>query len=131
MAAVLGCFLGDRFTAVAPAAANRPYWFEPDGGGPVGCVGQSAVWTFFGQADEHFAASQAYPGEFGDEQMAFWRAHHGCQEGSEPLPFGSEGDCVAYTDCAVDTRYCLYGPATGHQIPPYFSGAILDWFRTF
>ena len=29
MAAVVGCFMGDRIRAAVPAAANRPYWFEP------------------------------------------------------------------------------------------------------
>lgn len=129
MAAVVGCFLGDRFTAVAPAAANRPYWFEP-AAGPVGCVGEAAVWTFFGQADEHFAW-QDFPGQFGDEQVAFWREKHACAPGEAPLPFGGAGECVAYDGCTADTRYCLYGPATGHQIPPYFTGAILEWFRGF
>jgi len=129
MAAVVGCFLGDRFRAVAPAAANRPYWFEPVAG-PVGCVGTAAVWTFFGQAVEHLNW-QDFPGQFGDEQVAWWRAQNGCGDASAPLPFGADGECVTYADCTHDTRYCLYGPATGHQIPPYFSGAILDWFRSF
>ncbi len=130
MAAVVGCFLGDRFTAVAPAAANRPYWFEPVDG-PVGCVGQSAVWTFYGQADAHFAASEPYPGAFGDEQDAVWRALHGCADESAPLPYDAPGACVQHTGCATETRYCLYGPATGHQIPPYFTEAVLGWFRGF
>ncbi len=130
MAAVVGCFLGDRFTAVAPAAANRPYWFEPPAG-PVGCVGRSAVWTFFGQADGHFAARQPYPGAFGDEQDAFWRAHNACGDGRAPLPHGAEGECVAHAGCLAETRYCLYGPETGHQIPPYFTAAVLGWFRGF
>jgi len=129
MAAVVGCFLGDRLRAVAPAAANRPYWFEP-ADGPVGCMGEAAVWTFFGEADGHFA-SQDYPGEYGDEQVAFWRARHGCGDGTEPLPYDAAGACVRYAGCAADTRYCLYGPETGHQIPPYFSEAVLGWFRSF
>jgi pimeloyl-ACP methyl ester carboxylesterase len=53
MAAVVACFLGDRVRAAAPAAANRPYWFEPDSG-EFSCVGSAAVWTFFGVADDHF-----------------------------------------------------------------------------
>ena len=34
MAQVVSCFLGDRFTATVPVAANRPYWFEDDQGFP-------------------------------------------------------------------------------------------------
>ena len=130
MAAVAGCFLGDVFRAVAPAAANRPYWFEPVEG-EVGCVGSAAVWTFFGVADEHFAASQDHPGQFGEEQAAFWRAQNGCGAGEEALPVDGGEGCVAYAGCAEETRYCLYGPETGHQIPPYFTDAVLAWFRGF
>lgn len=129
MAAVVGCFLGDRFAAVAPAAANRPYWFEPREG-PVGCVGHSAVWTFFGEADEHFAGQQAAPGQFGDEQDAFWRAHNACDD-TRPLATAIAGGCVQHDGCLADTRYCLYGPETGHQIPRGFAAAVLDWFRGF
>ncbi len=59
MAAVAGCFLGDIFRAVAPAAANRPYWFDAPGG-QVGCVSHAAVWTFFGQST-HDPARHAWP----------------------------------------------------------------------
>lgn len=128
MAAVVGCFLGDVFRAVAPAAANRPYWFEPQSG-EVGCVGQSAAWTFFGQADEHFHM-QAYPGEFGDQQVAFWREKNGCDGDATTLP-EYNGECVTYPNCSEETRYCLYAPDTGHQIPAYFTGAVLSWFRGF
>lgn len=128
MAAVAGCFLGDVFRAVAPAAANRPYWFEPEEG-VLECVDSSAVWTFFGQQDDHFSW-QDYPGQMGDEQVAFWRGEHGCAKGSNTLDVG-DGECSRYEGCAQDTRYCLYGPEYGHQIPSYFSGAVLDWFRGF
>lgn len=128
MTAVVGCFLGDLFRAVAPTAANRPYWFEPEEGA-VECLGSSAVWTFFGQQDDHFSW-QEYPGQMGDEQVAFWRAEHGCGEGSNTLEVGG-GECERYEDCAQDTRYCLYSSEAGHQVPSYFSSAVLAWFRSF
>ncbi|MEZ4433717.1 MAG: hypothetical protein R3F65_15020 [bacterium] len=131
MAAVAACFLGDRIRAAAPAAANRPYWFEPADGSAPACVGAAAVWTFYGQNDTHFAASEAYPGAFGDEQVAFWRARHGCGDGEDALPFGAAGECVAYAGCEAETRYCLYDPAAGHQVPGYFRDAVLGWFRGF
>jgi len=129
MAAVTACFLGDRFTASVPVAANSPYWFD-DGGVMVSCEGEAAVWTMFGIADDHFT-SQDYAGQYGDEQDAFWRAEHDCGDAEEALSYGAGDECVAYTDCGVETRYCLYGPATGHQVPSYFSEATMDWFRSF
>ena len=126
MTAVVGCFLGDVFTAVAPAAANRPYWFEPEQG-EVACQGSAAVWTFFGQNDTSFT-TQAYPGEYGDEQVAFWRARYGCDDAETVLSEGS-GECVQYEGCSEDTRYCFYGPETEHQIPDYYAAAVLEWFR--
>lgn len=128
MAAVVGCFLGDLFTAVAPAAANRPYWFEPSSGA-VGCVGASAVWTFFGQNDTHFTG-QSYGGQYGDEQVAFWKDLYACDGSESPLDVGG-GECVQYGGCAEELRYCLYGPDAGHGIPAYFSTAVLAWFRSF
>jgi polyhydroxybutyrate depolymerase len=128
MAAVVGCFLGDIFRAVAPAAANRPYWFEPQEG-DVGCVPGAATWTFFGQNDTHFS-SQEYPGKHGDEQVTFWKALHGCSSTQTPLEVG-EGECVQFDGCSQDTRYCLYEAEAGHQTPSYFSNVVLEWFRGF
>ncbi len=125
MAAVVGCFLGDRFRAVAPAAANRPYWFDA---ADVGCVGESAVWTFFGQNETHFT-SQDFPGQYGDEQVDFWRAKHGCGE-ERALSVGG-GECVEWDGCSAATRYCFYEPDAGHQIPSYFSATVEEWFASF
>lgn len=129
MAAVAACFLGDRVTAAVPVAANRPYWFDT-GSGVVACSGRAAVWTMFGQADDHFTW-QEHPGQFGDEQDAFWRAEHSCGSGSEDLGIGAADECVAATDCQVETRYCLYEPSAGHQVPSYFADATMGWFRSF
>lgn len=130
MAHVISCFLGDRVRASAPAAANDPFWFRgPDGW--VDCVGQTAVWTFFGVADDHF--NNDPPGAYGDNGRDFWIAEHDCigVEAAEPLDFGPAEQCFDYLGCDVPTRYCLYGPATRHQIPPYFGAAIMDFFRSF
>ena len=129
MAQVASCWLGDRVRASIPVAANRPYWFEPDAGPFEDCVGDTAVWTLFGEADDHFT-SQAYAGEYGDEQAAFWAEARGC-DGEEPLAVGDAGQCVQYTGCSVETRYCLYGPETAHQIPTWFSTEAKAWFRSF
>ncbi len=131
-AAVVGCFLGNRFRAVAPIAANRPYWFEPAGGGDPGCVGRAAVWTFFSQADDHFTG-QPYPGAYGDEQDAFWRAarHCGDAAGDVDLAIGAPGECVEHSGCDTPVRYCLYDPATGHQRPDYFPAEFRRWLDSF
>jgi polyhydroxybutyrate depolymerase len=131
-AAVLGCFLGDRFRAVAPIAANRPYWFEPAGGGDPGCVGSAAVWTFFSQADDHFTG-QPYPGSYGDEQDTFWRAARHCGDAAEDvdLGIGAPGECVEHAGCDTNVRYCLYDPATGHQRPDYFPAEFRRWLDSF
>ncbi len=130
MAAVVGCFLGDRFRAVAPAAANRPYWFEPADGSEVQCVGGAHVWTFFGQNETHFT-SQSHPGAYGEEQVAFWSLKHNCSQDAVPLPGMLADECVEHPGCSHQTRYCFYDPATGHQIPSYFSDTVTAWFRSF
>lgn len=131
MAAVVACFLGDRVTAAVPVAANEPYWFEPLDRTELSCEGSAAVWTFFGSADDHFTW-QGYPGEFGDAQDAFWQDEHSCSSTSTALDdWGQPGDCVAWDGCSSETRYCLYGPQTGHQVPGYFSEAAMDWWAGF
>ncbi len=131
MAQVVSCFLGDRFRATVPVAANRPYWFE-DGGGFIGCEGETAVWTMFGIDDDHFGW-QDYPGQYGDECRDFWLAERGCDgDGSyTDLGVGELDECVEYTGCSAGVRYCLYGPETGHQIPTYFSETAMAYFRSF
>ena len=127
MAAVVGCFLGDRVTAVAPVAANEPYWFDaPD----FTCVGNAAVWTWFGVADDHFTW-QEYPGEFGDDQDAFWQEEHACGDTSAPIEAGGEDVCVAHDGCSADTRYCLYGPDSAHQAPGAYAALTMAWFGGF
>lgn len=130
MAQVVGCFLGDRFTATAPAAANRPYWFET-GGGWTECAGDAAVWTWFGINDTHFTM-QSYPGQYGDECNDFWLDTYECNESStSDLGFEDPGTCVEYGGCTSDVRYCLYGAHAGHGIPSYFPSAVMEWFASF
>jgi polyhydroxybutyrate depolymerase len=130
MAQVVSCFMGDRFTASVPVAANRPYWFEASSGWAE-CAGDTAVWTMFGVSDDHFTW-QDYGGQYGDECRDFWVDARGCDASDETdLGFGEEGECVSYGGCSADTRYCLYGPETGHQIPAYYSEATMGFFRGF
>ena len=132
MAMVVSCFLGDRFRASVPVAANRPYWFEPDGGGAVDCKGMTAVWTMFGAADDHFTW-QDYPGQFGDQCRDFWLAEGGCAgvDQAVDLGLGAAMECVEYGGCDRPTRYCLYGAEFGHQRPDYYPQATMAFFRAF
>ena len=131
MAQVVSCFLGARFTASVPVAANRPYWFE-EGSTWSTCEGSTAVWTMFGIADDHFTW-QSYPGEYGDECRDFWLDARGCDGASSrtDLGYGAADECVAYTGCSAEVRYCLYGPQTAHQVPGYYAEATMDFFRGF
>jgi hypothetical protein len=81
-------------------------------------------------ADDHFTW-QSYGGEFGDMQDAFWAEEHGCAEETTSVEVGPEDECVAHTGCSADTRYCLYGPDTGHQAPAGYARATMDWFGGF
>lgn len=132
MAMVVACFLGERVRAAVPVAANRPYWFEPDGGGVVDCPGAAAVWTMFGIADDHFT-SQDYPGQYGDECRDFWLGEAGCAgvDQAVDLGLGAAMECVEYVGCDRPTRYCLYGAAFGHQRPDYYPAATMAFFRGF
>lgn len=63
----------------------------------------------------------------------YWFEARACEglEATEALPYGASGECVAYTGCAAEVRYCLYGEAAGHQRPAYSAEASLTWFGTF
>lgn len=134
MAQVAACFLGDRVRAAVPVAANRPYWFEPEGQGNgwVECEGEAAVWTLFGAADDHFQ-DQPFSGAFGDQCRDFWLDARGC-EGShayDDLGYGAEWECVDFRGCSAVTRYCLYDGRFGHQIPDYYPQLTMQFFRSF
>ncbi|EMO9597373.1 hypothetical protein DK265_14310 [Pseudomonas aeruginosa] len=139
MAAVVGCFLGDRFKAVAPVAANRPYWFDIDGEAAPNCKDHVAVWTVFGLDDEHFPVptSQLNPGDFGREQNNFWIHRNSCNESPIPVSdVGQPGETVEYSDCTKNVRFTLYskqysgsGKQPGHYPPDYFPAELAKWLN--
>ncbi|MGC6509376.1 MAG: alpha/beta hydrolase family esterase [Myxococcota bacterium] len=130
MSHVLACFVGDKVRAAVPVAANTPYWFTQNSGGRVECVGETAVWTMFGQADDAFP-NQPYQGAYGDECNAFWTEENNCGTDSIDLGLGESGECVEYSNCDVQTRYCLYDAQYGHQIPSgYYSVETMAFFRS-
>ena len=127
MAMVSACFLGDRFRAAVPVAANEPYWFD----GPEPCVGETAVWVMFGQNDTHFTW-QEFPGQFGQAGRDFWLEERGCDgvESAVDLGHGEAGECAVYPGCSSEVRYCEYEAAAQHQIPSYYAVATMEWFRS-
>lgn len=139
MAAVVGCFLGDRVRAVAPVAANDPYWFRT-GGEPLDCKGDVAVWTFFGLDDKVFNESARYDGEFGDLQADKWKRINQCEDGDAIVVEGvsRKDETVEYQDCKQPVRLTLYRDSypwpekeSGHQPPIYFMKSVSDWFLRF
>jgi polyhydroxybutyrate depolymerase len=128
MAAVVACFLGDRIRAGIPVAANEPYWFRPNQG-DFSCKGKAAIWTFFGIADDHFTW-QDYPGQYGEEQDNFWADEHSCNETVVELDL-AVGNCIAHEGCSTETRLCIYGPESKHQVPDDFATLAMGWFEGF
>lgn len=132
MTAVVGCYLGERLRAIAPVAANRPFWF----GSPPSakdCTGQPAVWTFFGLADDHFGDSSPN-GKFGIEQNDFWTRKLACSG-----DYDRDGETRTYRGCQAAVKFTLYaggqysggGGLRGHQPPDYFLAAVSNWFSAF
>ncbi|MEH6416287.1 alpha/beta hydrolase family esterase [Pseudomonas sp. CGJS7] len=135
MAAVVGCFLGDRFKAVAPVAANTPFWFGTPND-PSICKGDPSVWTFFGLADEHFGDSSP-DGLFGIRQNDFWRQRQGCSA-EYVVPAGlpetrqyKGGGCKARLTLYAGGQYSGGGDMPGHSPPDYFLPAVSEWFLGF
>ncbi|MFW1813096.1 alpha/beta hydrolase family esterase [Acinetobacter guillouiae] len=136
MAAVVGCSLGDQFKAIAPVAANSPYWFYDDNNNAVKCKGNPAVWTVFGLADDFFG-SKSPNGLFGKEQNTFWLDNHKCKISStKKLSI----ETTEYTQCQVaPVRLTLYqlgqysggGSLKGHYPPDYFLKDVSRWFASF
>lgn len=132
MAAVAGCFLGDQFRAIAPVAANRPYWFKTPTDASL-CKGNPAVWTFFGTKDDWFG-DQSPNGKHGIEQNDFWRSRMGCKGKQSVF-----SETISYTDCRADLRFTLYAPGQysgsakhkAHQPPDGFMATVATWFSRF
>ena len=128
MAHVAACFLGDRFEAAVPIAANRPYWFEPAGDEPFSCTGTARIWTLFGADDEHFSW-QEWPGQFGEQTHAFWFEEHTCETSEALTVPGASSPCEQGVGCETETRYCLYDASFGHQAPEWFAEQAMAWFQ--
>lgn len=136
MAAVVGCFLGDQFKAIAPVAANRPYWFYNSNNTAIKCKGKPAVWTVFGLADDYFGDTSPN-GLFGKEQNKFWINSYGCNASATKK---LSNETIEYTQCkTAPVRLTLYrsgqysggGDLTGHYPPDYFLKNVSTWFSSF
>ena len=137
MTAVVGCFLGNKFRAIAPVAANRPYWFE-SGSKPLNSVGNPSVWTFFGTDDDHFRGQEPNNGDFGREQNQFWMDKYTCDAKFLKLNIEPKGESVEYKNCTNTVRFTLYSPnfsgnsdQPGHQPPDFYLSEVPIWFNSF
>ncbi|RXV65036.1 hypothetical protein D1006_33215 [Burkholderia stabilis] len=91
MASVVACYLGKDIGGAAPIAANKPYWFYDEttvtganlSGTPNACsTGNTPVWVWFGNDDEHFAGVEEQEagsaanavGYYGRMQYATWKS---------------------------------------------------------
>lgn len=143
MSAIVGCFLGDKFRAIAPCAANRPYWFEIgntiSSSSDLGCLGNTAVWTFFGTDDDFFDGQEPTKGDFGREQNQFWLSKYACESESTVLDIEPIGESLEYKNCSSTVRFTLYakgnhsgaGDLPGHYPPDYFLTVVPEWFNSF
>ncbi|MFU0760897.1 hypothetical protein IBZ15_03150 [Serratia marcescens] len=130
MTAVVGCYLGNKFRAVIPIAANRPYWFNGKAWGGL-CNGKPSVWTFFGAKDDYFGEPGG-DGIFGIELNEFWRKGYSCSKS-----FERDGETKIYNNCTQDVRFSIYSPGQysgggdfkGHQPPDYLIEAVSKWIN--
>lgn len=137
MTAVTGCFLGDQFAAIAPVAANEPHWFHIKNNEWVTCKGKPAVWTWFGEKDEHFANQGLNTnGENGRKQNDFWIYNHQCDLNKIQRLYETD----IYTKCKVaPVRLTIYGPdqysgdgdLPNHYQPDYYYSEVSKWFNKF
>ncbi|OCA79492.1 hypothetical protein BBH99_18820 [Chryseobacterium contaminans] len=142
MTNVTAYFLNGEFKAVAPIASNRPFWFEDNNGNFISNQnywGNTAVWIFFGLADDHFGSTSPN-GLFGEEQAEFWVPENGGDLNQYTTDtIGNQGDITKTYTGTSEVKLTLYkggqysggGGLLGHQPPDYYFKAVTDWFKSF
>jgi len=141
MTNVTAYFLKGVFRAVAPVAANNPYWFENNGAftHDSDYRANTAVWIFFGLKDDYFK-DDSIDGDFGKQQADFWVYENGGNiDNYTSKPIGNKGDVTLTYPGTSQVKLTLYdygqysggGSARGHQPPDYYFKAVTDWFNTF
>lgn len=107
MASQVGCFLADRFAAIAPVAGIV---FQQCEGGPV------AVLTFHGTADFNVPYDSAL------EAVPQWAAHNGCSEPGDQSRVGEHVLVQEYRGCSAPVVFVTLEGA-GHTWPGAEDGA--------
>lgn len=141
MTNVTAYFLKGIFRAVAPVAANKPYWFENNGNfiHDPNYSGNTAVWIFFGLKDDYFK-NDSIDGDFGKQQSDFWVYENGGDINDyTSKEIGNKGDVTLTYPGTSQVKLTLYdygqysggGSARGHQPPDYYFKAVTDWFNAF
>jgi hypothetical protein len=124
-ASALACARGNKLRAVTASTNNGDYYLRNP---PMACVGSTGTFLLQGKGDTQF------PIAVGTLTLNFWLTQHACPRTTEPLlvvgPGGNE-DCVRYTDCATETRWCATDVSFGGGPPTYLGREAMAFFRSY
>ncbi|CRY44929.1 alpha/beta hydrolase-fold protein [Burkholderia pseudomallei] len=144
MTSVVACFSSVPFRAIAPVAANQPFWFKRKDGGYEKCPTSTEVWIWFGKDDEYFedlekksaAKNNSDPrGYFGRLQAEFWKKNNDCTSSTNVWsPYGSTINYKCSHHPILLTIYPSNSTSItnypGHQPPDDFPKIIAKWFES-
>jgi polyhydroxybutyrate depolymerase len=121
----LACLRGDKLRAATGSTNNGDYYLRNP---VVSCVGAAGVFELQGKGDIQFPVS------VGMVTLDYWLTQHACSKTSQPLtvvgPHGNE-DCVRYTGCTAETRWCATDASFGGGPPSYLGREALAFFRSY
>jgi poly(3-hydroxybutyrate) depolymerase len=124
-ASALACARGNKLRAVTASTNNGDYYLRNP---PVTCVGSTGTFLLQGKGDTQF------PIAVGTLTLNFWLTQHACPRTTQPLvvagPGGNE-DCVRYTGCAAETRWCATDVSFAGAAPTYLGREAMAFFRSY
>lgn len=121
----LGCARGNKLRAITASTNNGDYYLRNP---TVTCVGSTGTFLLQGKGDVQF------PIALGMQTLNFWLTHHTCARTTQPVvvvgPNGNE-DCVRYTGCSAETRWCATDASFGANPPSYLGREAMAFFRMY
>ncbi len=124
-ASALACARGNKLRAVTASTNNGDYYLRNP---TVTCVGSTGTFLLQGKGDTQF------PIAVGTLTLNFWLTQHACPRTTQPLvvagPGGNE-DCVRYTGCSAETRWCATDASFGGAAPTYLGREAMAFFRSY
>jgi hypothetical protein len=124
-ASALACARGNKLRAVTASTNNGDYYLRNPA---VTCVGSTGTFLLQGKGDTQF------PIAVGTLTLNFWLTQHACPRTTQPLvvagPAGNE-DCVRYTGCAAETRWCATDVSFAGAAPSYLGREAMAFFRSY